>query len=548
MSASPESNSGDTRPEIPELTVAMIVRDAAELLDETLDTVRGIADEIVVLDTGSEDDSVRIARKGGARVFETTWGDDFAAARNACAKHVTGDWILWLDAGETLDEEPTQQIRNFVDRDADSNKAYMLFVQLPSVNPQLSGEQIGQIRLVPRRPELRFVGPLRETLLPSVLAAGMEVDALPCQILRPVSDHDPARKAAKAARNLRIIEAAEKRGDGPDPAALQMARAEACQNLGRLDDAAAGYRETITTAQPGSSAMLEAYYGLLTTYDGRPEESETQIATCLEALDVFPLDAQLLCGMGSYLLNQQRIDLAARSYEIAATHGQIDPATWHLADITEVAATCLSLAHQLRGDADDAIAVLERALEQRPDSTRMRRQLLEILIKNSRRDAAMGAFDALADEFPCREATRTAVRGALLAAEKNFLAAEPYLKTAYSAGCRDTLCLRWLAITYLSTGNLDAAEPIITEWRAFDPADREAIAYQQAITQHRQRADEKSTPAPATMPTGAAPAAVRERTAPRNVRIDEPAASDGSPPIAPTASPTGISDPMAPVR
>jgi tetratricopeptide (TPR) repeat protein len=331
-----------------------------------------------------------------------------------------------------------------------------------------------------------------------------------------------------------------------------MARAEALQNLGQLDAAADCYRESINRAPAGSSAMLEAYYGLLTTYDHRPEESETQISTCLEALDVFPLDAQLLCGMGSYLLNQQRLDLAARSYEIATTHGQIDPATWHLEDITEVAATCLSLAHQLRGDAEEAIAVLERALEHRPESLRLRRQRLEILVKNRRREAAMAAFESLAEDVPAKEAMRTAVRGALLAAEKNYPAAEPYLKTAYRAGCRDTLCLRWLAITYLTAGNLTAAEPIVMEWRALDPADREAMAYQRAITLHRERV--RDVDAPRSMSPAAsaeAPGAGRGGSSPepgRTVRIDEPAATDAGGPVAPpTSSPAALGGRVTPV-
>ena len=510
----------------PVLSVAMIVRNAADLLPETLDSIRHIADEIVVLDTGSLDPTVRVARGSGATVVETGWEEDFAVARNECIQHVTGNWILWLDAGETLAEEPAQQLRNFVDQDANPDKAYMLFVQVPSNNQQLSGEQIGQLRLIPRRPELRFVGPLRETQAPSVLDVGMEIDALPCQIQRGACDIDPRIKAAKAERNLRIIERAEAEGTVCDSVTLMLARAEAYQNLSRSDAAADCFRKTVELAPSGSSVMLEAYYGLLTSYDGRPEAKETQIATCLEALDIYPLDAQLLCGMGSYLLNQGRLDLAARSYEIAATHGQIDPATWHLADITEVATTCLSLTHQLLDRPDEAVTVLQQALNQRPDSMRLRRQLVELLVKNVRRDEAMVEIDKLPKDLPNREALRSAVRGALLAAEKDFLAAEPYLKTAFSAGCRDMLCLRWLVVTYLSNGKIDAVEPVLAEWRAVDPQNAEAKAYLQALTDRREKQMESSVPRMATMPTGTVSARPSTGQPDRTIRVDEPAGVD----------------------
>ena len=84
----------------PRLSVAMIVRDEQEVLATSIDSVRPIADEIVVLDTGSTDQTVTIAKRLGAVVGQAAWDDDFSAARNRCLEQVTGDWVLWLDAGE----------------------------------------------------------------------------------------------------------------------------------------------------------------------------------------------------------------------------------------------------------------------------------------------------------------------------------------------------------------------------------------------------------------------------------------------------------------
>ena len=89
-------------PSAARLTVALIVRNCAPHLAATIASVRAIADEIVVLDTGSTDDTLVIAAQGGVNIHRRAWDDDFAAARNACLDKATGDWILWLDAGETL--------------------------------------------------------------------------------------------------------------------------------------------------------------------------------------------------------------------------------------------------------------------------------------------------------------------------------------------------------------------------------------------------------------------------------------------------------------
>ena len=62
----------------------MIVRDEENNIDRCLESVRGVFDEIVVVDTGSKDRTVEIARSFGARVFDFVWVDDFAAARKCC--------------------------------------------------------------------------------------------------------------------------------------------------------------------------------------------------------------------------------------------------------------------------------------------------------------------------------------------------------------------------------------------------------------------------------------------------------------------------------
>ena len=82
------------------LSVAMIVRDKADVIAASVKSVRAIADEIVILDTGSVDQTIEIAERLGARVIEAPWSDDFSAARNLLLSHCRGKWVFWLDAGE----------------------------------------------------------------------------------------------------------------------------------------------------------------------------------------------------------------------------------------------------------------------------------------------------------------------------------------------------------------------------------------------------------------------------------------------------------------
>lgn len=100
-----------------DLTLCMIVKNEEATLSRTLDSVKGLVDEMVVLDTGSRDRTREIAREFGARVYDFEWCDDFAVARNECLKHAQGDWILVLDADEVLVPEIVPQIKQAIGSD-----------------------------------------------------------------------------------------------------------------------------------------------------------------------------------------------------------------------------------------------------------------------------------------------------------------------------------------------------------------------------------------------------------------------------------------------
>ncbi len=92
----------------------MIVRDEAERLERCLSSVAGFVDEMVLLDTGSTDDTVAIAERCGAVVHHLSWPGDFAPARNAALTHVRGDWVLVLDADEVLTEQAREPLRQLM--------------------------------------------------------------------------------------------------------------------------------------------------------------------------------------------------------------------------------------------------------------------------------------------------------------------------------------------------------------------------------------------------------------------------------------------------
>ncbi len=96
------------------LSLCMIVKNEQEMLPACLASVRGVVDEMIIVDTGSVDRTKEIALAAGAKVVDFAWCDDFAAARNAALPHVTGQWILVLDADERLVARDAGEIRRAI--------------------------------------------------------------------------------------------------------------------------------------------------------------------------------------------------------------------------------------------------------------------------------------------------------------------------------------------------------------------------------------------------------------------------------------------------
>jgi glycosyltransferase involved in cell wall biosynthesis len=109
------------------ISLCMIVKNEEEVLARCLDTVKGIVDEINIVDTGSSDTTVEIAKKYTDRVFYFEWIDDFAAARNESFKYATKDYILYLDADDVLldeDQEKLRKLKETLDPTVDSVSMY----------------------------------------------------------------------------------------------------------------------------------------------------------------------------------------------------------------------------------------------------------------------------------------------------------------------------------------------------------------------------------------------------------------------------------------
>jgi len=138
----------------------MIVKDGGEKLRRCLQSAKGVVDEIVVVDTGSSDDSLEVARSLGCRTDEIEWPDAFDEARNHSLSLVETEWVLVLDADEWLAEGAAEALKSAI---ADDTAAgFLVFCQ--DLQRDGSFTEMELVRLFRSHPEVRFRGAIHEQI------------------------------------------------------------------------------------------------------------------------------------------------------------------------------------------------------------------------------------------------------------------------------------------------------------------------------------------------------------------------------------------------
>lgn len=147
------------------LSLCMIVKNEAEILADCLESVRNVVGEIVVLDTGSTDDTVAIAEGFGAKIGHYEWHNDFAAARNEALKLVTKDWVLVLDADEKLNPKAIPDLEQAI-ANPDTLVVNLIRYEIGATQSPYSLVS----RLFRRHPALKFERPYHAMIDDSVAA------------------------------------------------------------------------------------------------------------------------------------------------------------------------------------------------------------------------------------------------------------------------------------------------------------------------------------------------------------------------------------------
>jgi tetratricopeptide (TPR) repeat protein len=412
----------------------MIVKNEAKTLPRCLESVRGVVDEMVVVDTGSTDDTVAVAERLGARVFHFPWCDDFAAARNAAVSHARGKWILALDADEALARETRRTLRTLL-RD-ERYQAYLINIRSPVKGARSQSAVINAWpRVFRNRPEIRYAGRVHEQISPSIARMGGTVAATDLVIDHLGYHQDFTDQMIKQARNLALLE--HELAERPDGPMTMFHYGEALGLGGRISEAVEAYRKAVANPQMPRQNLAVAYRGLangllrLKDYTGALEACRCAIEVDGGYGPPHLLGALALSRLGRHAEAIERLDTYVRLSERARPAAE--RVLEHEADV--------GFALALKGDClltlglrDEAETAFREAIRRRPDAPEGHLGMGRIHSLRGSHHEAVAAFEkakALFNELPRGHLALAEAHAAqqqwaeTLQALKPFLAAEP---------------------------------------------------------------------------------------------------------------------------
>lgn len=138
------------------LSTCLIIKDEENKLEKCLKSIQSFSDEIIVVDTGSTDSSMEIAKQYTDRIYQVPWQNDFSIARDESYRHATMDYLLWFDADNYIDENNAEKMIRLKEHLTDENSVFLLLMSDELQRPRWDH------RITRRNPNLHWKYPVHE--------------------------------------------------------------------------------------------------------------------------------------------------------------------------------------------------------------------------------------------------------------------------------------------------------------------------------------------------------------------------------------------------
>jgi tetratricopeptide (TPR) repeat protein len=390
------------------ISLCMIVRDEERFLPEALESAREVVDEICIVDTGSSDGTIEIARRAGARVNEIAWEDDFSKARNAALAMATKRWILVIDADERLSPRSHAILRELRTREAHLTGLWTRIYNFTEDYKGTGAMSNVLVRVFPNHERIRYRNPIHEFVALDGSEKGMPALLSTIEIVHLGYRSDVMAERNKHERNMKLAEAALRANPNDalswynygtsamlaeDPTAAIPAL-ERMRELNRQRLREQGNLRVLSYV-PNGLCLLATLYLRNPNTAARAEEVAREVLTYAPKFS----DAHFV--LGKVLVAQRRFAQAREAY-MAAIEGGKDAHLQPLVDNevpiwkahSEIGGTLME-----EGGYDLALKWFEFALNARPKVQLVRLNRAKALEKLNRFDEARAAYaDVWADE------------------------------------------------------------------------------------------------------------------------------------------------------
>ena len=406
------------------LSVCVIAKNEEKFIGQCLASVKGVADQLIVVDTGSTDRTVEIARQHGAEVSHFEWCDDFSAARNAALEQARGDWVLVLDADEELPVEQHERLK------ADLRNGKVIASRLPLVNRGQEAEGRSYLpRLFRNAPGAYFRGRIHEQVFPSLIAVGkawgLGTGLGSAQLLHYGYAKELVSDRSKIQRNLRLLRQAVE--EDPDDPNLVMNLGLELVRSGDLEASLGHYRRAfaLMSAQAPADIAPELREVLLTQftshlYKVRAHDEVVAVLTSPLARQG-GLTASLHYTLGlSRFERKQYAEAAEQMRQCLAKSNQPALSPINTDILASVPCHCLALSLARTGDAPGAERAFQAGLARPGRTEELKLDYARFLAEHERPLDALQQLNELVAQN-CRHAAAWRLGGQIALSRPQFL-------------------------------------------------------------------------------------------------------------------------------
>ena len=363
------------------VSAAMIVKNEAATIADAVKQLLKATDEVVVVDTGSDDDTVALAREAGAKVFSHTWRDDFGAARNEALSHVTGDWVLFVDGDEVLDDEDVYVPRVIAGLFSHQDPPFIFrIVQVNHMGDTIE-PNYDMSRLFPTRFGLRWWGRIHEQIGPpegGVFATVYNRPVVRIRLHHSGYEPEVMLQKKKLDRNIELLRKTVEEDPG-DVASWGFLGRE-YYLVGKLEEAvrALYQAESLAAGNPnyGRVPEVRSYLTEALIKLDRMEEALQVTKRMVKDMPQFPggwyLKGRVELTIAVKMLDEAKVSFAqsrdqAPSYRGIVSYDSAIPGFRSIVGLADVA--------KLQGRLNDAVTLYKKALEANPGAKEVEAQI-----------------------------------------------------------------------------------------------------------------------------------------------------------------------------